>query len=80
MVDRDGSNGKMTRPSLFSEIFVHLDLETQLAIQELEERGLVWGTHFGFANAQAIRAEMNKAFNDGKLYEWMRWKMGVTGE
>lgn len=57
--------------ALMTRIFASLELEQQLAIQALEERGLVWGTHFTSATAERVLAEVECAFAEGRLYEWM---------
>ena len=48
------------------------------AIRELESRGLIFCAHFGVENAVEIMAEMDAAFLDGRLYEWLRSRLGVT--
>ena len=48
------------------------------AVRELERRGLRYCTHFGVRNATEILREMDRAFMDGRLYEWLRERCGIV--
>jgi hypothetical protein len=52
--------------------------EVQAAIQELEDRGLSFCSHFGYENAVALLKEMDEAFASGSLYEWLRCRCGIV--
>lgn len=62
----------MTRSEPLQSIFDSLDQETQKAIDTLEERGLKWMAHFGYDNAIEMLHEMDIAFEQGWLYQWMK--------
>lgn len=49
-----------------------------VAMDELESRGLTFCSHFGYENAVAILADMNRACDEGVLYEWMDRTLGVA--
>lgn len=46
----------------------------------LRERGLGFCTHFGYANAVDLLAEMNAACEAGTLYDWMAKRCGLAGQ
>lgn len=48
------------------------------AIRELQSRGLAFCGHFGYDNAVERLAGMNRAFAEGRLYEWLRDACGVA--
>ena len=65
----------------FDEIRLNLCLEITTPVQEacrtLEARGLSFCCHFGTENAIEILADMDRAYDMGVLYEWMRNRMGI---
>lgn len=64
----------MNRIEPLRSIFEKLTPEVQYAINELEDRGLVWCQSFGFSNAIAILNDMDRAFQQGWLYEWFEMR------
>ncbi len=70
----------MTRVTILDEIFVHLDLETQLAVTALELAGLRLGLHFRYGNAVETQRQMLAACDAGDLYEWMADGCGIFPE
>jgi hypothetical protein len=68
--------------SNYDEIRLRLQLKTtpevDYACRTLESRGLSFCIHFGTENASDLLADMNRAFDLGVLYEWMRNRCGVS--
>ena len=50
----------------------------QAAIRELEERGLSFCVHFGYDTAIAVKAALDKAFREGRLYEHLAKFHGIV--
>jgi hypothetical protein len=62
---------------LIRDLIAQQPVGVQSAIRELQHRGLSFCGHFGYQNAVDRLAEMNRAFAEGRLYEWMRDTLGV---
>lgn len=65
----------------FDETAARLQLvvsdEAATACRVLERRGLSFCAHFGTDNAVEILGHMDRAFDGGFLYEWMRERFGL---
>lgn len=67
----------MSRRYLLDELYLKQPPDVQRAITKLETYGLVWATHFGYENAVETLRGIERAFDMGVLYEYLRNRHGV---
>jgi len=63
--------------SLFENLISSQPFKVSEAIRVLQSRGLMFCGHFGYENAIDRLADMNQAFAEGRLYEWLKDVCGV---
>lgn len=62
---------------LCAHLSISVTDEQAHAMDQLEDRGMTFCGNFGYSNAVDLLAGMDKAAEDGTLYEWLRVHMGV---
>jgi hypothetical protein len=50
---------------------------SRAAMDVLGSRGFVFCAHFGVANAEFVLATMDRAIEQGRLYEWLHINYGL---